>query len=106
MLLKLIVVLVIYFTSLSAVPMIVYKDARFDPTNVETHLIDIFSIKTKNACACQCYANSLCITGNFIGINQTCILFSAYLQEGQVQMMIDNNASVISFPDRTINTGK
>jgi hypothetical protein len=106
MLLRLMLILVICFTSVSAVPMIIYDNARFDPTDVQSQLTNIFSVTTQEACACQCYANSSCITGTFIGINQTCILFSAYLWQGQVQVMTDSFASVFSFSNRTTNISK
>ncbi len=86
--------------------MIVYKDARFVPTDTQNQLINTISVATQNECACQCYTNSLCITGAFIGINQNCTLYSASLQQGEIQAMFNSDASLISFPDRINNTGR
>jgi hypothetical protein len=59
---------------------------------------------TERICACQCYTDSLCINGAFIGINQSCTLYSASLQQGQIQAMINSDASLISFTDRINNS--
>lgn len=106
MLLRLMFVLVICCASVLAVPMIVYNNARFDPNDTQSQLMDIFSVTTQHACVCHCYTNSSCITSTFIGINQTCILFSANLQQGQLRLLINSNASVISFPNRTVDISK
>ena len=73
---------------------------------VSSILTSLSSIATLNACACQCYNNPLCLTGTFFGINQTCILFSAYLAEGQLRLIINKYATVFSFLDRTISIGR
>jgi len=98
--------LIVYFTFVSAIPMIMYNNAGFDPEDVHTQLINTISVATGDECACQCYTNSLCITGAFIGINQSCVLYSASLQQGQVGLMINSDASVISFPERINNIGR
>lgn len=86
--------------------MIVYNNARFNPIDIQSQLIDIFSITSQNGCICHCYTNSSCITSTFIGLNQTCILFNASLQQGEIRIMIDSNASVMSFPNRSIDISK
>ena len=106
MLFELILALTLFCTPVSTVPMMVYNNARFDPNNTQTQFINILSATTRNECACQCLANSSCITTTFSGRNQTCILFRANLFQGQLRIMLDNNASVIHFPNRTMNTSE
>jgi len=101
-----ILVLLLCVVSVTTVPMAVYNTAWFDPTNVTDLLINLFPVTTMNECACQCYNNSMCITGSFFGINQTCVLFSAHLWQGQLRLIINKFASVFSFPNRTTNIGK
>ncbi len=106
MLPRLILLLIVYFTFVSAIPMTIYNNARLDPGDVQNQLINIISVATRDECACQCYTDALCITGAFIGINQSCVLYSASLQQGQVGLMINSDASVFSFPERINNIGR
>jgi hypothetical protein len=106
MMLRLILIILLCFAPITAIPMTMYNNAWFDSINGSSILMSLSSIATLNACACQCYNNSLCITGTFIGINQTCILFSAYLGQGQLRLIINKYATVFSFSNRTINIGK
>ena len=80
--------------------MTVYSTAQFQPTNANDSLIRLPSVLTFNACACRCYNHSLCVTATFFGFNQTCILFSSFLWEGQIQLTINISASVFSFSNR------
>jgi formate/nitrite transporter FocA (FNT family) len=104
---KLSFVLICWLVSVSTTPMIIYNNARFDPTNVYFLLSSFFPITTRDNCICQCYANSSCITGTFFGFNLTCILFSANIHQGQLSLMTTNSlTSVFSFPNKTIPFGK
>jgi len=91
--------------SAATMPMTIYNTAQFNPTNVTDLLVTVYPVTTLNACACECYNDSLCITGSFFGINQTCVLFSAYLWQGQLRLIINMFASVFSFSNKTTITG-
>jgi hypothetical protein len=104
--LRLLLVVLLSFESIMTMPMTVYNSAWFDPANVTNILINIFSVTTVDACACQCYNNLLCFTGTFFGINKTCVLFSAHLWQGNLRLITNTFASVFSFPNRTTNIGK
>lgn len=106
MLLGLTFALIIWLSYTIGIPIVIYTNARFNPADIQSELITKLSITSKYACACQCYTNTSCITSNFIGINQTCTLFNAYISEGEVKVMMNINASIISFPNRTTNRSK
>ncbi len=89
------------FVSVSMTPMTVYNSACFDSIDVRFRLDTLLSVSSINTCACQCYHDSMCVTGSFFGVNQTCVLFSAHLWQGQLQLMNNAFASVFSFPNRT-----
>lgn len=94
------------FVSISAIPMITYNNAYFNPTDDQSQLTTLSSMFSRDACAC-CYSNnSQCVTGSFFSINQTCILFSAHIWLGQLQLIGNRSASVFSFPNRTTITCK
>jgi hypothetical protein len=63
-------------------------------------------VSTLDMCACQCYNYSTCVTGTYFGNNQTCILFSAYLSQGQLQPILNAHTNVFSFSNRTTQIGK
>jgi hypothetical protein len=45
----------------------------------------------------------MCITASYTGYNQSCSLYFAQLEQGQLQLMtIDTNSSVITFRNITI----
>ncbi len=101
-----ILVIVIYLIPVRTVPLTIYNNAWFHPTNMSYQLINLSSASTLNMCACQCYNYSLCVTGTYFGNNQTCVLFSAYLAQGQLQPASNALTNVFSFPNRTIEIGK
>ncbi len=99
--------LICWLVSVSTIPIIKSYNVQFYVTNAYFLLATIFPSTTQNNCICQCYANSSCITGTFFGFNKTCVLFSAYLQQGQLSSMNTNSStSVFSFPNRTSSFGK
>ena len=106
MMLELSIVLLLCSVFVTPVPMAVYSPAQFDPTNATGVLANLSSIITMNDCICRCYNQLLCITGNYFGMNQTCVLFSTNLQQGQLRLIIDRLASVFSFPNRTTQFGE
>ncbi len=103
---KLVVLLLLCFVPVTTIPMTVYNTAWFDPTSVTNTLTTLVSVTTMNDCACQCYNNSLCVTGIYVGINQTCVLFSAHLWQGNLRLINNIFASVFSFLNRTTELGK
>ncbi len=81
----------------------VYKDAQFVPTNTNLKLADLFSIRARDECICQCLANSKCITATYIGINKSCSLFSTQVKVNWLQKMANiTNASVITFANESL----
>ena len=106
MCLRLILVLIVCFAFASSIPVVVYNDTRFDPVDIQTQLIHLTSVTTRDACICQCYADSSCITGTFIGVNKICILYSAGLEQGKIRLMINSNAAVITIPSRLMKSSK
>jgi len=104
---KLLAVLVLLcFVPVTTIPITIYNTASFNPTSVTNTLTTLVSVTTMNDCACQCYNNSLCVTGIYVGINQTCVLFSAHLWQGELRLIINIIASVFSFLNRTTELGK
>ena len=81
-----------------AISVTVYNDARFDPFDTNDTLANLVSIMSVNACFCQCYNNSVCLTANYVLANQTCSLYSAQLSEGWLRLVpTSTNAQVFSF---------
>ncbi|CAF1307624.1 unnamed protein product [Adineta steineri] len=80
----------------------VYQNAQFQPITLGSLLIELDFITVQDECVCQCYTYS-CTTGIFFGNNQTCVLYSAYLWEGQLQLTTDNLSSVFTFSDSNTN---
>jgi hypothetical protein len=102
----LVVLLLLCFVSVTTIPMTIYSNACFDLTSVTHTLVTLVSVTTMNECACQCYNDSLCVTGTYFGINQTCVLFSAHLWQGKLGFIINMFASTFSFINRTTELGK
>jgi hypothetical protein len=100
------ILLFICLVFVSTISITVYNNAQFEPTYTSSVLSSLSSVATLNACQCYCYDDSLCITGTFLGIDQSCVLFGAQLIQGQLKIMINSLASVFSFPNRTNTTGK
>jgi hypothetical protein len=54
-------------------------------------------------CVCQCWANSICVTAMYKGINKICFLFVVQLWQGQLKLVvIIENKTTIKFPNKTI----
>jgi len=106
MCLRSILVLVIYLIPVQTVPLTIYNNAWFDPANISYQLANLSSVCTLNMCACQCYNYSTCVTGTYFGNNQTCVLFSAYLSQGQLQPASNALTNVFSFSNITIEIGE
>jgi hypothetical protein len=89
------------FTSTALVT--IYQNAQFDPSNIHFKLEDLSYIESIEACICECSLNPMCITASYTGYNQSCSLYFAQLEQGQLQLMtIDTNSSVITFRNITI----
>ena len=58
-------------------------------------------------CLCQCHAEPLCLTVNYFGRDQRCLLFSILAEENQLQLTpIAADVSLLSFPARVTNGEK
>jgi hypothetical protein len=94
---------VCYLPYISTVLIAIYNNAQFDPIHNYSMLANLSSIELQQACICQCFLNSMCITASYNGYNQYCSLYFAQLEEGQLQLMtMDTNSSVISFKNKTL----
>jgi len=89
------------FVSVSMILMLVYHNAYFNSTDDQYRLTTLFPILPGGVCAYYCYDNSRRVTGNFLGVNQTCILFSIQRWWSRLQLMNNTFTSVFSFPNRT-----
>lgn len=69
---------IIIFIQLSSatISISIYHNARFVPNNITSNIVDLFVINSPTECACKCIGNTQCLTATYIGINQTCSLFS------------------------------
>ncbi len=105
MFLKIAIIILAYFALLSTtmMPIIVYNNARFDSINNTHYMINnLSSINSSNACLCDCYNNGSCFTATYFSINQTCLLFSAQLSQGQLRVVPTIlNAQVYFFGNRS-----
>lgn len=104
--LTLTVILVLFVLPITSITIQTYNSASFQPTSPNNILTTLTAIPTSSACACQCLNNTQCVTGNFYGINQTCVLFSSSLSQGQLYLINNALASVFSFPNRTTKLRK
>ncbi|CAF2676026.1 unnamed protein product [Rotaria sp. Silwood2] len=95
--------LIIAFHQLSlAIRIAVINNAIFDPIDANYWLANISNVISRDSCICQCYAKSNCVTANYYGFYQECILFSAALRLGHLHAMtIGENTTVISFESRS-----
>jgi hypothetical protein len=81
-----------------AISVVMIKNAIFDPIDTNYWLANLSSIESYNSCICQCYVQADCITANYYGLYQECILFSTPLQQQQLHVMNTNeNTIVLSF---------
>lgn len=79
---------------------VTYHNAEFNPFDMHSIIDNLTLIDSRNFCICQCFMNSLCNTVTYNGLNQYCVLYFAYLQEGELQTTaIDTNSTVISLRD-------
>ena len=79
------------------------KNAQFTPEESLFQLSNISSINNYLNCACQCWNNSMCVTATYDGVNKTCYLFSAQLQQGQlISVATDKPTTTVTFPDRNV----
>lgn len=91
--------------STSALSMTLYNNALFKPFASGYQLAAPFLANSQTDCACQCHSDRTCITCLFFSHNQTCILFSAYLSQGRLELT-PSLTSVISFSNKTISDGE
>ena len=87
----------------SADKLTIYSNARFTPIDVHFLVTIKSSINSQTECACCCYNNTMCLTATYSGVDQNCTLFSARLDQGQLQLMVTSlMTSVISFRNKTL----
>ena len=75
------------FSSTTLTLVTVYNNAQFNPVDERYMLGTLLSISSVNACVCECYNNMICFTVNYFAINQTCLLYSAQINQGQLQVV-------------------
>ncbi|CAF1422165.1 unnamed protein product [Adineta steineri] len=96
-------ILLVCCLSTSTIPITIYKNAQFVPTNTNLKLADQFSINSLNECACQCLNNSQCLTATYIGINKSCSMFSAQVKRSWLQIQTTiMDASVLTFSNESL----
>lgn len=89
--------LICYLPLISTIPIAIYKNARFDPFDNHSIIYNFSLIESRQVCICQCFMTATCKTAAYNGYYQYCVIYFAYLQEGQLRVMtIDANSSVIS----------
>ena len=98
--LKLSILALLYVKPIASILMKIYSTAWFQPIDINDHVVTLLAMPTIYACACQCLANDLCVTGTFFGNNQTCVLFSSHLSQGQINIINDILVKVYNFPDQ------
>nr|AEN94410.1 RTX toxin-related Ca2+-binding protein [Adineta vaga] len=104
MLFQCILILLATNLSISTRSIIIYKDTQFI-SSTNSYLIDMFIVQSRDQCICHCYTNENCATLTFIGINQTCLLYSSQFQIENLQLVTyDMNSLVIILSDRMIST--
>ncbi len=80
----------------------IYKNASFNPFDNRSIIYNYSSIESQSICICRCFTNSMCKTVMYNGHYQYCVIYSAYLPEGQLQIAtIAANSSVISLRNMT-----
>lgn len=91
-------------SSISAISIVIYKNAQFIPTNTTVKLADLYSINSQDECACQCFVNSSsCLTASYVGLNRSCSLFSTKIKFNWLQKMANmTNASVLTFANESL----
>lgn len=65
----------------------VYNNARFDPVDTGYVLRNPPLISSTNNCLCECFNNITCHIATYVSINQTCVLFSAQLSQGNLKVV-------------------
>lgn len=95
--------LLVFPLSSSIISIGVIEHARFDLIDPVFHLIDASSVISQWSCTCQCYTYSMCGTATYSEVTQLCSLFSAYLWQGQLQVVPKNQrTSTITFHDKSV----
>lgn len=83
----------------------VYSNAQFLPNNITSKIIDLFSIDSSKACACECNANSQCLATTYFGFNQTCSLVSVRIDKQLLKLTPwIMNAIVYDFRNKSISS--
>jgi hypothetical protein len=94
------------FFSTMIMSITVYKNARFDPIDARSMMSTFSPISTVDACRCECYNNIICSTATYFGINRTCVLFYAQLNQGQLRVVPTVINATVSFFGNRSSSGK
>ena len=94
-----IMLLIVLFISFCiATPMVVYDNARFEPSDFRFSLTNLSNVISRGICACQCFTNPMCLTAIYFGRKQQCFLFFTRLWQGMMRLVVlSENTSVINF---------
>lgn len=94
-----------FFSLCMSSPLLIYNNAKFEP-NDNHFLLDAISPMTSQiGCVCACFNNSICLTITYLGINHSCWLFSARLEQGILRVISTNIiASVLTFKNKTLSS--
>jgi len=99
MIVKIIILLLVYFIETQAIQILIYNNAVFYPNYNRSDINSNYTTSSQDECICQCYSISSCLTAMFIGNSQTYTLYSVHISEGTIRISLNMNASVISFTD-------
>jgi hypothetical protein len=101
--LKTATILLLHLIFLSTtITLTVYNNARFNPIDKRYMIGTLLSTNSVNACLCECYNNVICFTANYNNVNQTCLLYFAQLNQGQLFVVPTiMNAQVYDFGNRS-----
>lgn len=96
------IVIIAHWTTTShATTVRVYKNGYFEPFHPCRTLSSLSTIVTAENCLCQCANQRLCSIVTHFGYNQTCILFAAQLNHGQLRLTPTvYDATVYTLPNR------
>ncbi|UJR18136.1 hypothetical protein I4U23_005036 [Adineta vaga] len=104
MLFQWILILFELYSFVSTISLMKYENGQLI-SNTNSYLINTFTVQSRNECICRCFANENCKTLNYLGINQSCSLFSSQIQIENLQLVpyvFDSIVMILS--NRTIST--
>jgi hypothetical protein len=73
--------IVLFLSACSLDRLTVYNNARFEANDIHFLLDTKISVNSQIECACWCFNDTMCLTAIYSGIDQSCTLFFARLDE-------------------------